>query len=537
MAWDLRLHCMQSSSTQARSADGRTSGSSPELLLCGARLGLAAATPAGAIAPGRKVDITIQAGCIESISLTQGSRQKTVRAAREIDASDLIVFPGLVNAHVHSNEMLEQGAYDGVPLEEWLALCYPPLASEPANPRLDYLRAMMMAMQSLRSGVAALHDDFVNPGGNPERLDAVLSAYEDIGIRAAVACTFTDRQYLDAMPDGRALCPPALASRLDALPLRSIREQVNFYTAQQKRLGKKNSERVTLTLGPRGPQRCTLALMRKVAELSAAGSVPVHMHVLESRAQLLASERQYGKSFVEVLEDCGLLSERLTMNHAIWLTADDVARMAERGVSVVHNPMSNFKLSSGLSPVKRLLAAGINVALGSDGPATGDRADFMQSVRMAALVHKLDLTKAADAPTAETLLHMASSAGARSMGTPQCRGLAVGSVADLTLMHAGNPAFVPLNHAARQFAYSAGADAVHSVMVAGEPVFSGGAFSRIDASALISEIREAAARYKRDVLDKRGSATAPMRAFIRRVVANARRETAHAATVNRVTLG
>ena len=71
--------------------------------------------------------------------------------------------------------------------------------------------------------------------------------------------------------------------------------------------------------------------------------------------------------------------------------------MAERGVSTVHNPMSNFKLSSGLSPVKRLLAAGINVALGSDGPATGDSADFMQSIRFAALVHKLDLARAADA--------------------------------------------------------------------------------------------------------------------------------------------
>jgi 5-methylthioadenosine/S-adenosylhomocysteine deaminase len=529
---------MKFKSTPAPASRGERTGlSSASLLLRGVRLGLAADTPAGDIAQGRTVDIAIKAGHIQSIAIVKARGRQPAQAAGEIDASELIVFPGLVNAHVHSNEMFEQGAYDGVPLEEWLTLCYPPLASEPANPRVDYLRAMMMAMQSLRSGVTALHDDFVNPGGDAERLAAVMSAYEHSGIRAAVACSFSDKRYLDGMADARALCPPALAARLDAMPVRSSREQVNFYNAQQKRLRQTHGGRITLTLGPRGPQRCTPALMRKVAALSAAESVPVHMHVLESRAQLFASQRQYGKSFVEVLDDCGLLNERLTMNHAIWLTADDIARMRERGVSTVHNPMSNFKLSSGLSPVKRLLAAGINVALGSDGPATGDSADFMQSIRIAALVHKLDVAQAADAPTAEAVLHMASAAGARSMGTPQCGRLAVGAVADLTLINANNVAFVPLNHAARQLAYSAGADAVHTVMVAGEPVFSGGGFTRIDTAALSSEIREAAARHKRDVLDKRGSATAPMRAFIRRVVANARRETADADTVNRVHIG
>jgi 5-methylthioadenosine/S-adenosylhomocysteine deaminase len=511
----------------------RHGADAPSLLLRGARLGLAADTPAGRIAQGRAVDIAIHNGRIKSIQ----AASRRVPAGGDIDARGLIAFPGLVNAHVHSNEMFEQGAYDGVPLEEWLVLCYPPLASEPANPRVDYLRAMMMAMQSLRSGVTALHDDFVNPAGDAARLAAVMSAYAHIGIRAAVACSFSDKAYLDGLADARALCPPELAARLDKTGGRSIREQLRFYATQRKRLQTERGGRITLTLGPRGPQRCTPALMRAIAEVSAAESVPVHMHVLESRAQLLASRRQYSKSFVEVLDDCGLLTERLTMNHAIWLTDDDIARMRERGVSTVHNPMSNFKLSSGLSPVKRLLAAGINVALGSDGPATGDSADFTQTIRMAALVHKLDVQKAADAPTAEAVLHMASAAGARSMGTPQCGRLAVGAAADLTLFNAGNVAFVPLNHAARQLAYSAGADAVHTVLVGGEAVYAEGRFTRIDTAALSDEIRDTAARYKRDVLDRRRGADGGVRAFIRRVVSNARRETANAGTVNRVRLG
>ena len=508
---------------------------SPELLR-GVRLGLAADTPLGKIACGRAVDIEIKAGRIKSIATA--ARSNSPRGRGVLDARDLIVFPGFVNAHVHSNEIFEQGAYDGVPLEEWLVLCYPPLAGERVSPRLDYLRAMMMAMQSLRSGVTALHDDFVNPGGDPERLAAVLSAYADSGVRAAVAYAFSDKAYLDGIADGRALCPPSLRSRLDGLGTRSIRDQVRFYESALARLRRTHDDRITLTLGPRGPQRCTPELMRLIAELSTAGSVPVHMHVLESRAQLLASVRQYGKSFVEVLDEAGLLSERLTMNHAIWLTADDVARMRDRGVSTTHNPMSNFKLSSGLSPVKRLLAAGVNVALGSDGPASADSADFFQTIRLAALVHKLDVDHASEAPSAEAVLHMATAAGARSMGTsPRCGRLAVGCAADLTLLDARNFAFVPLNHAPRQLAYSAGSDAVHSVLVAGEAVFSEGRLARIDAAALSSEIRETAARYKRDVLDKRRSAHPEVRAFIKRVVANAKRETAGSQTINRVLLG
>jgi 5-methylthioadenosine/S-adenosylhomocysteine deaminase len=514
---------------------GMTSRASPASgMLAGALPGTAVDARVR-LAAGRRVDITWEAGRITAIA---PASRRAAATAGVVDGRDAIVFPGMVNAHVHSNESFEQGAYDAAALEEWLVLCYPPLAGEKVAPRLDYLRAMMIAMQSLRSGVTALHDDFLNPGGDPARLAAVFDAYADIGIRAAVACTFADRPYLDGLADGRALCPPALAARLDALPSRTLAAQVRFHERAAAMVRRDHGPRLSLTLGPRGPQRCTPKLMRAVAELAAAQGLPVHMHVLESRAQWLAGMRQHGKSLVRVLEECGLLCERLTMNHAIWLDADDIARMAAHGVSTVHNPMSNFKLSSGLSPVKRLLKAGINVALGSDGPATGDSPDYMQSVRFAALVHKLDLAREAEAPDAATVLRMATANGARTMGAaPGAGTLAVGAPADFTLMRADDPAFTPLNHAARQWAYSAGAGAVRAVIVDGEPVFDRGRFTRIDAAAIGAEIREAAARFRREVMGRRGAANRDMLPFIRKVVANAKRGAAAAPTVNRVRLG
>jgi 5-methylthioadenosine/S-adenosylhomocysteine deaminase len=504
-------------------------------LISGVRLGVDAHTGAGAIAHGRRVDIRLADGRIAAIA--PAARRRPTGDTNMLDGRDLIVFPGFVNAHVHSNESFEQGAYDGIALEEWLVLAYPPLAGERAAPRLDYLRAMKIAMQSLRSGVAALHDDFLNPGCDPARLDAVLDGYAATGMRVAVACTFSDLAYLDGLADGRALCPPALRNRLDAIRGPAVREQVRFYEAAVRRLRGRRSDRLSLTLGPRGPQRCSVNLLRLVGEMSAHSAAPVHMHVLETRAQWLAGRRLHGRSLVAVLEEAGLLSVRLTMNHAIWIDAEDIARMGAHGVSTTHNPMSNLKLSSGLAPVKRLLAAGICVALGSDGPATGDSADFLQSLRFAALMHKLDVDNPAEAPGADALLHMATAAGVRSMGGGASAGrLAPGQLADLSFLDARNLAFVPLNHAPRQLVYAAGSDAVAGVMAGGEMLFWEGRFARFDAAAVDAEIREAAARFRRDVLGKRRAANRELRPFLRRVIANARRKTADCPTLNRVAL-
>ncbi len=508
-------------------------------LLSGVRLGVDAQSATGLLRQGRRVDIAIADGVIQSITAVASRRAGDPTAAPgRLDGRDLIVFPGFVNAHVHSNEMFEQGAYDRAALEEWLVLSYPPLLGEQPSPRLDYVRTMMMAMQSLRSGVCALHDDFLNPGGDPERLAAVFQAYEDIGIRAAVACTLGDRPYLDGLPEGRTLCPPGLAAQLDRLPIRPLKQQVRFFENEYARVRRARDPRLSLTLGPRGPQRCTEGLMRTVGELARACNIQINMHVLESRTQWQTAQQQYAQSYVEVLERNGLLCPQLTMNHAIWLTREDIARMGASGVSTTHNPMSNFKLSSGVSPVRQLLAAGVNVALGSDGPATGDSSDFMQTIRFAALIHKLEPERGLPPPSAEAVVQMASLAGARSMGTGgSCGELRPGAQADLTLLDANNAGLVPLNHAARQLAYSVGSDAVHTVLVAGDPVFQAGRFTRIDEAAMAAEIREEAERFRRTVLVARRGAQPAMLAFIRKVVVNAQRRAAKTGTVNRPLAG
>ncbi len=470
------------------------------------------------------VDIMVRHGVIEAIVPTVAG---AALAPADIDGRRLIAFPGFVNAHAHSNESFEHGAYEGEPLEVWLALSYPPLRDEALPPRWHYLRAMVLALQSLRSGVTALHDDFLNPGCDAEALEQVLDAYRDAGLRATVAVTLADRPYLDGLPGARALCPPALARQLDRRAPRDVASQRDFFEAAWSRLTARAEPRLGLSLGPRGPQRCTPELMATVAGLAARYRTPVQMHVLETRTQAVCAQQQYGKTFVQVLDEVGLLGERLVLNHAVWLTPDDVARIAARGARVVHNPLSNFKLASGLCPLRRLHAAGVQVALGTDGAATGDSLDYVDTLRMAALVHTLGDSAEAPALRAADVVTMATRHGAASMGAEGRFGeIAVGQRADLTLLDARDAAFVPLNDAQRQLCFAATSRAVHTVVVDGEVVFTGGRCLRVDEAALREEIAEAAEAFRQRRLARASQADDPLLSMVRQVVAQARLQAA-----------
>ncbi|MBO9642399.1 MAG: amidohydrolase family protein [Pseudacidovorax sp.] len=473
-------------------------------------------------ADAARVDIGIEGGVIRAIG-PAGSIAGPPGPA-DLDGSGLIAFPGFVNAHAHSNEMFEQGSCDGEPLEVWLALAYPPLGADAIPVRWHYLRAMMLALRSLRSGVTALHDDFLNPGGDEEALQAVLDAYDHAGLRARVAVTLSDRGYLDGLPFARAEFAPGLSARLDARPPRALDAQFDVFHRARHALAARGCSRLGLSLGPRGPQRCTPALLRRVADTAAAHAVPVHMHVLESRTQAVTAQQQYGRSFIEVLDEAGLLGPQLAMNHAVWLTDADIERVAERGARVVHNPLSNFKLASGRCPVGRLLAAGVEVAIGTDGAATGDSVDYLDSLRMASLIHKLDASAAHPAPDAARLVRMATADGAATMGNAAIAGeIAVGRVADITLLDACDLAFVPLHDPRRQLCFAATSSAVHTVVVDGRVVFADGHATGVDEPALRDEIAEAAERFRHEVFARRAGG-GPVVDAVRRVLARAAAE-------------
>jgi 5-methylthioadenosine/S-adenosylhomocysteine deaminase len=252
-------------------------------------------------------------------------------------------------------------------------------------------------------------------------------------------------------------------------------------------------------------------LLDAVADLSRRYQLPVHMHVLETRTQAVAAQRLYGKTMIEVLADHELLSPRMTINHAIWVTEADVALMGEARCSATHNPLSNLKLGSGLAPVRQLAQAGVNVALGTDGASTGDTFDLVEALRTASLVHNLGSPDPAYWVSAMDALRMSTINGARcNLRQNEIGSLEVGKMADVILLDKRHPGFIPLNDPVRQLAYSVTSEAVDTVIVGGRTLLYGRKFVALNEDSLLAEIAEVAESYRRDVRRTLNADAAPL---------------------------
>lgn len=446
-----------------------------------------------------RADIVVEGDRIVAIGPDVGAAQgwPEGRVAR-IDAANAVVMPGLVNAHLHSNEGFEQGAYDNLPLEPWLLQSYPPFGFPLLDPESYYLRTMVAALQSIRSGVTTVQDDYVHMPGTPEAQDAAIQAYLDAGLRAWVTVDLWDIGLLDCLPYVRELIPAEEQREIMALPPTSTAAQLDLFRRHfEKWHGREG--RVRIVIAPCGAQRCSRDMLREIARLSEALDIPVHSHTLETRLQAVQAQRQWGKTAIEYLDEVGLLGPRLAIVHGIWLTDRDIALLAERGSSVVHNPLSNLKLGSGLCPVRKLLDAGVNVALGTDGLATSDTADLIEAIRAASLIHKLGTPDYGAWISAAEVFRMATMGGARSsLMEREVGSLEPGKKADIILLDRDAPGLVPLNDPVRQLAFSVTSEAVTATIVGGRVLMQDRRILVFDETAMRARIRAAAERFRRE---------------------------------------
>ena len=477
-----------------------------------------------------RVDVLIDRGRIVSVGEADADARQATGHARRIDASSLILLPGLVNAHVHSNEAFERGLYPALPLERWLTRTYPPLGAPAVPPRWHYLRAMLVACDAIRSGTVALQDDFLNPACDAESLEQVVGAWSDSGLRASIATTLADRPYLDGLPWARGLCDSPLAHSIDARLGRSVTEQSSFFRAAHRRWNGASAGRIQLMLGPRGPQRCSDSLLSEVAMLSRDHDCAVHMHVLETKTQRATSHLQTGGGFFVRLARAGLLNEKLTINHAVWVDGQDIQAIADSGAFVTHNPLSNQRLGSGTAPVRRLRSAGVRVALGTDGPATGDTACMAAVLRAGSLLHRDADTNESEWLGPDAAWEMATRLGAQSMGLEPAWGkLEPGAPADLILLNARHRALIPHHDTVAQWALSAGADLVDTVVINGELVMQAGRITAFDEERILDEAREAGERWQEQVQPALEASGAMFDPLIGQVLDKVRTEAIHEA--------
>jgi 5-methylthioadenosine/S-adenosylhomocysteine deaminase len=445
-------------------------------------------------------DIFIDDGRIAAIGAGLAQSEAVARRdPRVIDATKRIVIPGFINAHTHSNESFCQGFWDALPLEVWILHAYPPFALTPLPERTHYLRTMLLAIESVRSGITTVQDDLINRLGETAAFDGSAAAYRDIGLRAAITTSMSDRPFLEPLPWVDELMAPAIKAELATLPTATWQDELAMFERNFVRWHGAADGRIRAILGPVGPQWCTDDLLQATTDISRARGLPVHTHTLESKLQAVQGELMYGRPIVEHLDRLGVLTEHFTLNHAIWLTDHEIELIGARGASISHNPLSNLKLGSGVARVRELKNAGVNVALGTDGTSTSDRADMLRSLGMAALIHRVGDMDYETWVTAEEAFEMATEGSARSCGLGAEIGvLEAGRKADLVLIDREDYGFIPLYRPVAQLAYAVNSDAVRTVLVDGEIVMDERVLTGIDEAAIKAEMIEVATAFVRD---------------------------------------
>ena len=415
-------------------------------------------------------------------------------AAERVDCSRFLVVPGMINAHNHSNENWFRGMWDNLPLEPWMLFSYPALASPAQSPDEIYLRTLVGAIEQLRSGATCVVDFLYELDGfTTESLEAVVRAYRDAGLRALIALGIGDRAYHETVILDEGLVARELVERLEADAPPSWDEWERFCREAVERFHRPD-EGISIALGPSGPQRCTDEMLAGCAALAQELDLVIHIHVLETRMQAVSGARMYGRTLVEHMDSIGFLSPRVSFAHGIWLTEADIALVRDRGVTVAHNPASNLKLGSGLAAVPRLLAEGVNVALGTDGMSSNDGLDMFASLKLAALVHKLWGIDYERWLGAKEAWRLATIGGASAAGDADGLGrLEPGRRADLVLLDLESHVFTPLNDPLRQLALGSSTLAVDSVLVGGEWSVRGGRSARVDETDVFARARETGA--------------------------------------------
>jgi 5-methylthioadenosine/S-adenosylhomocysteine deaminase len=410
---------------------------------------------------------------------------------RVIDGEDLLVMPGMVNAHIHTEQNTFRGRYPGLPLEVLMLYAYPLTGASPLDAEMIYHRTLLAGIESLKSGVTSILDDVMEvPHQGLEQLGSVFRAYQDIGMRANVSGHVINRPFFETIPYLEETLPERLKEKFLRVPPIGLADYMDFCTEAVNRFHGAGNGRLRYVVAPSGPQRVTEELLETVAEFSRQFAVPMHIHVLETRVQRVTGARLYGKSLIRLMSDLDALHEMTSIAHAIWIDQDDIELISGRGASVAHNPVCNLRIGSGVAPLRSMLSAGVNVALGTDGISSNDSCRLFDVMKVAAMVHTISSDDYDEWPTASEILWAATRGGARAVGQEDLLGsIEPGKKADIVALDLSTSAFVPLNDVCNQLVYAENGSSVRLVMVDGEVVVEDGRCTKINEREVLREAR------------------------------------------------
>lgn len=376
-----------------------------------------------------------------------------------IDAKGGAVMPGLINTHTHMPMTMFRNYADDMKLMDWLFSRIFPLED-----KLDYNAAYwgtcLAALEMIKSGTTAYAEMYFF-------MDAVAKATEDAGIRGYLGRGLTGETGLN-VPDER------------------IRESDELF---EKYNGSCDG-RLKVIMAPHSVYTCSYDYLKKVSQRAEELKAIIHIHISETKDEVKNCIQKYGVSPVVLLDNLGLLNERTLAAHCVVVDDKDIEILKNRGVNVAHNPGSNLKLASGIAPVDKMLKAGINVSLGTDGAASNNNLDMFEEMRTAAYLQKVTMEDPTVLPV-DTVLRMATVNGAKALHEDRLGVIEKGMLADLLIINMEKPYHYPRYNTKSSIVYSGNAGDVESVIVNGKLIMEMGKVLTLDEERIYYEVQKA----------------------------------------------
>src|SRR5215813_11127673 len=411
--------------------------------------------PAGAL---EHHTLVVDRGRIVAVAPT-ASAEHEYQARERVSLPEHALLPGLVNAHTHAAMSLLRGIADDVPLKPWLEEHIWPREGRFVSPEFVHDGTLVAAGEMLLGGITCCADQYFFP-------DAAARAYRRSGMRALIGLPVLD-------------FPTPYAVDADAY----LREGLAVRDAW------KHDAKLAFALAPHAPYTVADPSWEKIVVYARQLDLPIQTHLQETREELEASLGSGVSTPLGRLERLGVTGPNFIAVHAVHLADSDIELLATQSCQVVHCPASNLKLASGIAPVARLKARGVNVALGTDGAASNNRLDLFSESRLASLVAKVATGNAAALPAA-TVLRMATLDGASALGLDaQIGSLEPGKYADAIAVDLGSFEQLPCYDPSSQLLHVAGRDQVSDVWVAGERLVADRAMTHLDALELAALAR------------------------------------------------
>ncbi|MBI5101533.1 MAG: amidohydrolase [Nitrospirae bacterium] len=377
-------------------------------------------------------------------------------AGKVIGGNGTVAFPGLVNAHTHSPMVYFRGLEDDLPLKVWLEEHIWPAEEKWLSPQFVSDAAELACIEMLKAGITAFCDMYFYG-------DEIARAVRKTGMRAVVCSGIVD-------------FPGKTGGSADDY-LKNAESFINNW---------KDDDFVTPGVAPHAPYTCSPETLIKSKTLADKYSLPLHLHLSETQWEVGEVKKRYGKTPVSLLEDIGVLDDRVIAAHCVWPTEQEIAILARRRVGVVHCMESNLKLASGIAPVVSMLKAGCRVSLGTDGAASNNDLDILSEMATAAKVHKA-VSSDPTVLNARQAMLMATRVGAETLGLGGASGsLEAGKSADIVIADLKGPHMVPLYDIYSHIVYSMNRSDISTVIINGRVLMEDRRLTSADEAEIIN---------------------------------------------------